>query len=1308
MRTAKRFIVTRGNWMIVLTVLVGLLFPAQGWAATTVTSQAPALAPLGPGASANFYKFDVSNDGLYKVTYADLLAAGIPANVLDTLDPATFQMFEQGAELAIHVVDQGDGHFNPNDFILFYGRKIDTQYSGANVYWLTFGAQAGLRMSARSVAPAGATARSSFPNTLHLEQNLLYKGEIPKEGVADRWYWRSFDSQLCDPIYCQVVVATLTYNPTLPSLGTGTAKAELRAMLRGSSSEFAINPDHHALFFVNGHVVGEGSWDSTGVLVADNDLPVAGAGPYDWEGNADPNGNCVLTTAGGNYSFSGLDAGQYVVDVAPINFYGGVLTDWKATSRNVGQPTPVNQANDTGTDSDGSVATKDAGVTLADGQAFMTLDFGFTSPVVGAVPGSAQTTPFTPDGTAAVGDRVWYDANKDGLQNVGELGIENALVCLYQDNGNGYYNGPVTFSPNYLIQGSNTVSVTFPIDSGAQWDTGYANWIELDYAAGFAANQDELAFRVPAGGPWSATITGFTSNTVWLADITSPTAPKLLTGGSLASGPGSTYVLGLQDGGAAEVKYWAAGASALRTPANIRADAPSDLLSSTNQADWVAVSHAAFLVRPATANIGGNTVACPPFPQEQDTTYVECLSPPEQLARHRQTYSGMTTMVVDAQDVYDQFNGGVVHPEALHQFALYMRDHWADPAPGYLLLIGDGHYDPRNFLGNSPPVYIPPYLAPIDLIIGEVAAMNRIVSEWSSLDGEPAVPFMGLGLLPANSLAEAQIMVNKTISYETTPVLDGWNMNVTFVGDDKDIAGDFPAHLNEVADDPALLPTDYSANKIYFKVTHPTVNGTTTAILDAINNGTLFVSYAGHASRPAWAGERLLEVPDIPNMTNADRLTIFMPMTCLEGNYIVPNFAAFAESVVRKDGGGGVASWSATGRGVSTGHQEILEGFYEAVFGEGMERLGDITTYAKQRLADSDSIFLDLLDTYLIFGDPATAVQTPQTDLGAAMTVDSPSLAAGDPITITITYSNTSTIPAEGVTLDVLLPPQVVNWNWSGAPGVSLIGDALWSLPDLAPGAGGTLVITGTLDPNAPILSLEIVSAIATTTHESHTGNNRASFQYTAGTASISGVAWADSDSDGVIDPDEAREADVTITLEDGNGTVVATRTTDVNGLYSVTGLAAGSYTVRAGDLVGFVHLSPAEVSVTLAVGESATVNFSFINTTGVDVLTFAASRQAGAALITWATANELDLLGYNIHRSVAGNAYGKRINWELIPANGGGAYNYLDSDAGPGASFYWLEAVEPGGSQFIGPVYLPADTGARPFRMYLPSLSHR
>ena len=71
---------------------------------------------------------------------------------------------------------------------------------------------------------------------------------------------------------------------------------------------------------------------------------------------------------------------------------------------------------------------------------------------------------------------------------------------------------------------------------------------------------------------------------------------------------------------------------------------------------------------------------------------------------------------VDIQDVYDEFSGGRVDPEALRTFLTYayLNWNWGGQPPAYVLLVGDGHYDFKGALRPDLPNLIPPYLLDID------------------------------------------------------------------------------------------------------------------------------------------------------------------------------------------------------------------------------------------------------------------------------------------------------------------------------------------------------------------------------------------------------------------------------------------------------------------------------------------------------------------------------------------------------------------------------------------------------------------
>jgi len=72
-------------------------------------------------------------------------------------------------------------------------------------------------------------------------------------------------------------------------------------------------------------------------------------------------------------------------------------------------------------------------------------------------------------------------------------------------------------------------------------------------------------------------------------------------------------------------------------------------------------------------------------------------------------------------------------------------------------LLGDGNYDPIDYMGRGEPCYIPPYLADVDPYIGETSADNRYVA----VHGADIFPDMYLGRLPAKSVGDVEAMIAK-------------------------------------------------------------------------------------------------------------------------------------------------------------------------------------------------------------------------------------------------------------------------------------------------------------------------------------------------------------------------------------------------------------------------------------------------------------------------------------------------------------------------------------------------------------------
>ena len=317
----------------------------------------------------------------------------------------------------------------------------------------------------------------------------------------------------------------------------------------------------------------------------------------------------------------------------------------------------------------------------------------------------------------------------------------------------------------------------------------------------------------------------------------------------------------------------------------------------------------------------------------------------------------------------------------------------------------------------------------------QVAASNfsgvlagYVISPWDQ--GLDTMPDLALGRFPVNNITEASEMVNRVITYETGIPSGDWQKRIVFVADNPDPAGNFYAHSDEVANN--LWPYPSFEQKVYYLSNYTNSTDMKNAIINGINQGALFVTYNGHSSKRTW-GDGFFDRVDINSLSNTV-FPIFLPMTCLEGQFINPGFISMGEQAVRTPGKGAVASFSPTGLGVATGHQFLYNTFFQALDG-GETELGALTVAAKQALFESHSLFRDLLDTYILLGDPALHVQVPSANPGISKSV-SPggSIGPGDVLTYTLTYENTGLITATNTVITDILPAGLINPSTTTPP----------------------------------------------------------------------------------------------------------------------------------------------------------------------------------------------------------------------------------------------------------------------------------
>jgi uncharacterized repeat protein (TIGR01451 family) len=604
--------------------------------------------------------------------------------------------------------------------------------------------------------------------------------------------------------------------------------------------------------------------------------------------------------------------------------------------------------------------------------------------------------------------------------------------------GEGWWDGvtyqvfETDFPQSYLIPGNNEVKFTVPGDTGASAELDLLDWFEISYQHAYQAVGDELRFFGDQAGDWEYHVSEFTDNNVEVWDVSVPTRTVLISNTVVVPG-GVTYTLRFEDSVSPTVEYWAQTVGQRLSPLSIELDAPSDLYSLDNGADYIMISHADFF-----------------------SSMVPLLQ-----SREAQGFRGM---LVDVQDVYDEFSFGITDPQAIHDFLDYAYHNWVQPAPSYVVLVGDGHFDPKNNLGYGMGEFILPYMAYVDPWIGETAADNWYVN----VEGDDPLPEMLLGRLPVNTLDEATAVVTKIATYESAEPAD-WMSRALFVTDDPDEAGNFYQLSDDVIQN--HLPAPYTYTRNYYLLTCSPATTCRAQNIADINAGQLFVNYIGHGSVQYWSAQQLFRYVDIATLANGTKMPIFLPMTCLEGSfhYPYPGTTAVGEGIVVAAGKGGIASWSPTGFGVTYGHDQLDRGFLDSVFADDQRLIGPATYAGKLRLYNA-GYSLDQIQTYHLFGDPALRINALDPDLHLGKTVEpTGTVQPGDPITYTLTFSNTGAGTAHHVVLTDIVPPQLVNPTvvYSSPEVISQQAgiDFVWTITNLVSGTVGSVQFRAVVGP---------------------------------------------------------------------------------------------------------------------------------------------------------------------------------------------------------------------------------------------------
>jgi len=359
-----------------------------------------------------------------------------------------------------------------------------------------------------------------------------------------------------------------------------------------------------------------------------------------------------------------------------------------------------------------------------------------------------------------------------------------------------------------------------------------------------------------------------------------------------------------------------------------------------------------------------------------------------------------------------------------------------DPAPMYLLLIGDSEFLPTWYVTEHPYDNGQGYTA-ADVYYADIDVPHDLIADLS------------FGRIPVESPAQATDYINKIIQYEQNPPeqSDFYNNMICaayfqdagggyaerrFAKTSEDVRNFLTENYYDVT---RIYYTESDTNPLYWNVSDYVFEndtaggplpdeirkpqfawaGSANDINQAINIGTYFILHRDHGYRLGW-GDPAYSVYNMSGLANGNLLPVVWTINCNTGWFdnetddqscgTAYDSESFVEDFINQENGGTVGLIGATRVSYSGNNDRIVWGFMNAIWPEFLDwctadypdhdpiyKMGDVINYGKEYFMANTTwggdVRVTTLEQFLWFGDPTTEMWTSQPqELTAEFEVD--------------------------------------------------------------------------------------------------------------------------------------------------------------------------------------------------------------------------------------------------------------------------------------------------------------------------------
>ena len=365
------------------------------------------------------------------------------------------------------------------------------------------------------------------------------------------------------------------------------------------------------------------------------------------------------------------------------------------------------------------------------------------------------------------------------------------------------------------------------------------------------------------------------------------------------------------------------------------------------------------------------------------------LEQAQALADYHAEKDGLRSIVVDVNEIYNEFSTGIPDPTGIRDFVRMVYRRSAGNLR-YLTLFGRASFDFRNINGAGQN-YVPCY----EILSKPEYELSFCTDDYYGLmDDDEGVYCngmldLGIGRISVSTVEEAETILKKIRHYDDLATVHGdWKTNLLLFADDDQ--GTYIQNSEEYYMMSDTLCPPLTAKKVYCGA-YPVVNtssgveipGANADVMRTIDDGVMAVLYTGHGGVRGLTGDNVFTNSDIAALRNYDKVPFVFTATCEFAKYDNPLLVSAGELMFLNPHGGTVAMLTAcrptNGSNNSRLGKALVKVLYQRERDGKALRFGDIVRLAKSDPGNYTTLapMENKNISFLFLGDPALRFALP-------------------------------------------------------------------------------------------------------------------------------------------------------------------------------------------------------------------------------------------------------------------------------------------------------------------------------------------